>query len=221
VETWTANPLQTINYIESHDDRCLTDELTFNRHHDGRRITERDAARHRLAATLLFTSLGIPMLSEGQEFMRSKHGIHNTYDRGDAINALRWGDRDRPIAAALQAYYAGLIAMRQSARGASFRCREKPPEGYLMWMRGQNSQTMGFLVNAKRQRPGAPFAVLVNAANRPMAFTVPPRYGPWRLVGNGRELDMSGVDPGGLAPVNTDTGTIRVPPMTSLIYCGK
>ena len=38
-------------------------------------------------ASLLFASLGVPMLAQGQDFLRSKRGIENTYQRGD-INAL-------------------------------------------------------------------------------------------------------------------------------------
>ena len=101
VREWTATPMQSINYLESHDDKSLADELTTNPDHDGREFAEHDAETHRLAATLLFTSLGIPMIAEGQAFARSKHGIHNTYDQGDAINAIRWTDKDRPVAADL------------------------------------------------------------------------------------------------------------------------
>ena len=34
------------------------------------------------------------MISEGQVYMRSKNGIHNTYNQGDALNALRSQQRD-------------------------------------------------------------------------------------------------------------------------------
>ena len=32
-------------------------------------------------------SVGIPMLAQGQDFLRSKRGVNNTYQRGD-LNAL-------------------------------------------------------------------------------------------------------------------------------------
>ena len=41
----------------------------------------------RMMASLLLASLGVPMLAQGQDFLRSKHGTENTYQRGD-INAL-------------------------------------------------------------------------------------------------------------------------------------
>ena len=96
VDTWAANPLQPVNYVESHDDMALADELCTRPDRDGRSLQEMDVAVNRLAATVLFTSLGMPMISEGQEFIRSKWGIHNTYNKGDEVNAIRWTDRERP-----------------------------------------------------------------------------------------------------------------------------
>ncbi|MDR0993209.1 MAG: hypothetical protein LBN38_01380, partial [Verrucomicrobiota bacterium] len=98
VHTWALNPLQPVNYLESHDDKAFMDEISTAPGQDGRHLNDRDVAKNRLAATILFTSLGKPMMYEGQEFLRSKWGIHNTYNRGDAVNAIRWGDRDRPLA---------------------------------------------------------------------------------------------------------------------------
>ncbi len=79
---------------------------------------------------VIFTTLGMPMLQSGQEFLRSKRGISNTYDRGDEVNALRWTDRERPLAAEAMAYYRGLIHLRQSDAGKAFRVASKPPPHY-------------------------------------------------------------------------------------------
>ena len=81
VNTWALNPLQPVNYLESHDDMAFMDEISSSPTHDGRRLRDADVARNRLAATLLFTALGKPMIYEGQEFLRSKWGIVNTYNR--------------------------------------------------------------------------------------------------------------------------------------------
>jgi len=45
--------------------------------------------RNRMGALILFTSLGIPMIAEGQEFGRSKGGMSNSHDAGDRVNAVR------------------------------------------------------------------------------------------------------------------------------------
>jgi hypothetical protein len=91
-------------------------------------------------AAILFSSIGIPMLAAGQDFLRSKHGVNNTYLRGD-LNALdyrrltvsrharvfrRLGrlppQRDGPAAAAVVAADRGLLPVFYRA-GARLRGR--------------------------------------------------------------------------------------------------
>ena len=40
-ETWTDSPLQSINYLESHDDYAMVDELSLRSDKDGRQLTPR------------------------------------------------------------------------------------------------------------------------------------------------------------------------------------
>lgn len=215
-ELWTANPMQAVNYVESHDDMSLADELTTRPDRDGRRLQTRDVAANRLTATVLFTSLGIPMLQSGQEFLRSKKGISNTYNRGDEVNALRWTDRDRPAAAEALAYYKALMQLRQSPAGASFRVTRKPPPTYYRWIETRNAQALGYIVNSPRVHPGNSFIVLLNASHESVSFPVPIPAGQWRLIGNGRELNPEGLPKVNAiqGPVNTN---IRVPSLSSVI----
>lgn len=217
VDLWTRTPLQSINYFESHDDMALADELSTAPGRDGRLMNEADAARNRLAATVLFTSLGIPMLSEGQEFLRSKHGIRNTFDRGDAVNALRWTDRELPLAREALAYYRGLIRLRQSAAGASLRLEAAAPPGYFEWILPASGQLLGYRVNIRHERPGSAFVVLVNASPREAAFDVDLPAGRWRLVGDGRTLDPAGAR---VRPVPVKAGArnrLAVPGLTAYV----
>lgn len=225
VNTWALNPLQPVNYVESHDDRALVDELTLNPNFDGRKISEVDAARNRLAATILFTSLGKPMIHEGQEFLRSKWGIKNTYNRGDAVNAVRWADRDRPLARQALDYYRGLIHLRNSEEGASFRVAQRPPQSYYRWILPDNPKLMGYLVNVPEVHAGRGFAVLLNADDREHRMAVDLRGdSAWRMVGNGREINRAGLAPQG-APAGQPppswpagwTGDITVPANGSVI----
>ncbi len=170
VETWAANPLQPVNYLESHDDMALADELSTRPDRDGRKLQPNDVAVNRLAATILFTSLGIPMIHEGQEFLRSKWGFHNTYNRGDAVNAVNWNDRARPYAAETLAYYKGLMQLRMSPAGAAFRVASKSPVGYFRWIEPRNPQALGYIVNSPRIHDGAGFVVLLNASGDEVTF---------------------------------------------------
>lgn len=217
VETWASDPLQPVNYLESHDDMALADELCTRPDRDGRKLQPNDVAVNRLAATILFTSLGIPMIHEGQEFLRSKWGFHNTYNRGDAVNAVNWNDRDRPLAAQALAYYKALMHLRKSAEGAAFRVASKPPAGYFKWIEPKHPQTLGYIVNAPRIHEGAGFIVLLNASGDEVTFSFDLPAGRWMQVGDGERLVLAGLPDAkmiqGPAPV-----TIRVPPIRAFIF---
>ncbi|OIO59972.1 MAG: glycoside hydrolase family 1 [Verrucomicrobia bacterium CG_4_10_14_3_um_filter_43_23] len=85
----TRFPSQSVNYSESHDDRCWIDSITQNADHNGMNPTMLDQRRTHLMVAFLMMSLGIPMISEGQDFLKSKQGVNNTYQRGD-LNALNF-----------------------------------------------------------------------------------------------------------------------------------
>jgi pullulanase len=217
VETWAANPRQPVNYVESHDDMALADELSTAPRHDGRILIEADVKANRLAATILFTSLGIPMLAEGQEFLRSKHGINNTYNRGDAVNALNWADRERPLAAEALAYYRGLMRLRLSPEGAAFRVAERPPASYFQWIRPPEHRALGYIVNAPRVHKGNSFIVLLNAAGQETTFNVAFPPGRWKQIGNGRTIEPKGL-PGAERVPGPRQANLTVPPISSAIY---
>ncbi len=222
VDTWTADPMQSINYVESHDDKCLTDDLTSHPEGDGRVLNEVDAARHRIAATLLFTSLGIPMLSEGQEFMRSKRGIRNTYNKGDEVNALRWTDRDRPLAAETQQYYKDLLRLRRSPAGLALRWNKTVPDDYFRWIEPADARALGYEINGRFRYPGAGFVVLCNSADGPVDFDVVFASGRWRLIGDGRRLAAGGVPGSGQGiPVKGGRQLVRVPARTAHVFMGE
>lgn len=225
VATWAQNPLQPVNYLESHDDMAFADEISSAPNHDGRQLTAADAALNRLAATILFTSLGRTMLYEGQEFLRSKWGINNTYNRGDAVNAIRWTDRQRPLAAEAEAYYAGLLHLRMSEEGAAFRVASRPPSSYYQWLLPANKALLGYVVNVPELHAGRGFIVLLNADVRPQPFalTFPGPTG-WRLIANGVRVDRAGVPapdaPSGAKPPAWQAGasaSLTVPAKSSLI----
>jgi len=193
VETWTANPLQAVNEIERHDDMALADEFATRPNRDGRDLQANDVACNRLAATILFTSLGIPMIHEGQEFLRSKHGFSNTFDKGDEVNAVRWTDRERPLAAEALAYYTGLMRLRQSPKGAAFRVGQRPPPTYYQWLKPAHPAALGYIVNAPKIHDGAGFIVLLNSSAEPVNFQVPFPAGRWRLIGDGVQINPDGI----------------------------
>ncbi len=137
-------PAQTVNYTESHDDRTWLDSITENAGADGSNPAPSDVRRTHLMASILFMSVGIPMLAAGQDFLRSKRGMGNTYQRGD-LNALDYRRMYRYLST--HAYFADWIAFRRGARGRLLRHFSRPSEGFFRFFNGG----------------GAPLAVLLNA----------------------------------------------------------
>lgn len=192
-EIWSSSPLQSVNYVESHDDMALVDELSLRPDRNGKYVTSYEVQMNKLAATLVFTSLGIPMINEGQEFLRSKYGISNTFDKGDAVNAIRWEDRDRPLARETMEYYRGLVALRRSDAGRAFRVTQTPPPGYYQWLEPAEPRAIGYIVNARGQLPGRGFIVLLNSHDKPVTFDVPLPPGRWRAVANHAAVNPAGL----------------------------
>lgn len=126
----TNYPAQSVNYVESHDDRCFLDKITEQPNHDGSQPTERDRYRAHLMIGLLMSALGTPMLSAGQDFLRSKHGKNNTYLDGDE-NALRYHEAEKNAHTAH--YFRQWIKFRLGEYGQVFRLWERPGDGYTRY----------------------------------------------------------------------------------------
>jgi len=220
-ELWTSRPLQSVNYLESHDDMCLTDELSNHHKKDGTHLTEDLAAKSRLGATLLFTSLGIPMLSEGQEFLRSKYGMHNTFDRGDAANALRWQERERPLARQTLDYYIGLSRLRSSSAGQAFKVKSLPLDYYRRILPNESS-ALGYMVNIDKRNGPASFIVLVNASEKSVDFDISFPVGKWVLIGDGTQIREAGISGRNIDVTKQNRfRQIKVPRLSAYIFVSE
>lgn len=108
-------PLETINYVECHDNYTLWDHMRFyiRLRTDDISFTEEDMRRmNRLAAVLIFTSQGVPFMQAGQEMCRTKFDVENSYESPDDINKIRW--RRKQSEWRTVQYYRGLILLRRS-----------------------------------------------------------------------------------------------------------
>ena len=105
---WALEPTQMISYVSCHDDMCLTDRLRASI--PG--ITEEELIRlDLLAQTAVFTSQGVPFMLSGEELLRDKKGVHNSFESPDSINHLDWNNLQR-YPQVFQ-YYKGLIQLRK------------------------------------------------------------------------------------------------------------
>lgn len=77
--------LQSVNYVQCHDDACLYDKIRIALP----LASEEEVLKRikRINVAVLF-ALGIPFFSEGQEIGKSKSFHFNTYNAGDKINGF-------------------------------------------------------------------------------------------------------------------------------------
>ena len=115
---WTNDPTQQISYVSCHDDMCLVDRLkaSIPSLTDASIPEEQRKAElvriDLLAQTAVFTSQGVPFILAGEEMMRDKKGVHNSFNAPDSVNQLTWNN--------LQSYpqvfktYKDLIQLRKN-----------------------------------------------------------------------------------------------------------
>lgn len=83
---FAADPQETINYIEAHDNETLFDMIQYKAPLDTS-MTDRVRIQNLGNSVVLFAQ-GIPFLHAGQEMLRSKSTDRNSYDSGDWFNAM-------------------------------------------------------------------------------------------------------------------------------------
>lgn len=204
-------PNAGINYLDIHDNWALADQFATT-DWDGRFGV--DEGPFKIAAGLLFTSVGPLVLHGGSEFMRSKgsaplvemyketasgrlayHGKSDTYNTRVA-NQFVWENLGKTRADAgsyndyanMNAYWRGLIALRMSAYGQVFRIGERPEEDYYDWILPENDYQLGYIVDET-------VLVLINTEDADNTFEeVELPAGSWRLVASDDAVDhMNGV----------------------------
>ncbi len=208
-------PNRGINYLDIHDNWALADRFAV-KDWDGRYGVEED--RYKIAAGLLFTSLGPIVLHGGSEFMRSKasapleelvkeiasgplyfHGKRDTYNLRKA-NQFVWENIGKTKADEgsycdyqnMLAYWKGLIAFRLSDAGKVFRIADAPPTEYYRWILPENEYLLGYIVAEK-------VLVLINTDEKPQRFEqVNLPRGRWQLIANDKTVDhINGVSASG------------------------
>lgn len=105
---FAGDPSQLISYVSCHDDMCLVDRLRA----EIPGIDERELIRlDLLAQTAVFTSQGVPFMLSGEEMLRNKKGVHNSFESPDSINHLDWDNLQRYPQ--VFDYYSNLISLRK------------------------------------------------------------------------------------------------------------
>jgi len=183
-------PAQTVNYTESHDDRTWIDVITENPDGNGHSPTANDRRRTHLMAAILFSSIGIPMISAGQDFLRSKQGVNNTYLRGD-LNALDYRRIFRFPSS--HAYFADWIAFRRSEAGALLRLYSRPPDRYFRFFFAPDSTAAATVYNADHTHGPHRLLFAVNPTQQDVFIPIGAELasGRWRQLADHEQFFLS------------------------------
>lgn len=105
---FALQPTQQISYVSCHDDMCLVDRLRA----ELPGIKDDELIRlDELAQTAVFTSQGVPFVLSGEEMLRDKKGVHNSYNSSDEVNQLDWNNLKKYPQ--VFSYYKNLICLRK------------------------------------------------------------------------------------------------------------
>ena len=201
-EPWAVEPTQMISYVSCHDDMCLADRLRASI--PG--ITTDELIRlDLLAQTAVFTSQGVPFMLSGEELLRDKKGVHNSFESPDSINHLDWSNLQRYPQ--VFEYYKNLIALRQ--HHPAFRLGSADlVRKHLEFLKAPH-QVVAFRLKGYAGRDDwRNIIVVLNASREPQTLRIP--------QGTYTEVCCDGViDEAGLGTVQG--GQIVVSPQSALI----
>jgi isoamylase len=220
-------PWASVNYLASHDGFTLADVVTYEHKHNdangednndghnenwsanwGAEGPTDDAAvvetRARVARSMLatvFTSLGTPMLTAGDEFGRTQNGNNNAYCQDNEISWLDWDLAASAPGETMTAFVARLAALRKSyplLRETHFLHgdHEVLPGLYdADWFdeRGDPltseawQDPEGRALTLRRAGPGLGgnidvLLLILNGSSEPLTFTPPPPRLEWNLL---------------------------------------
>ncbi|WP_313799473.1 type I pullulanase [Cytobacillus sp.] len=200
------SPVQSVNYVESHDNHTLWDKLAVC---SASLSKETRQKQHRLATAMVLLSQGIPFLHSGQEFFRTKKGDGNSYCSSDEINQLDW-DR-KSFYKANVAYFRELIRIRKS-HGA-FRLSNQQLIRKHMFFLPVEKPVIGFLLNdVAEYGDWGKIIVFFNPACSKIMVKLPD--GQWQVLADEHTANMK--------PIRTlEKNTLELPPICSYVLVCK
>jgi len=240
-------PWSSINFVTSHDGFTLADLVSYNtKHNEANQEGNRDghdanfsynhgvegptddpaikAVRRRQSRNMLATLLlsqGTPMLTAGDELLRSQQGNNNAYCQDSEVSWINWPDLGADERAMMR-FVSRLTALRRAhpvlRRGRFLHGRETSADGLkdITWINPQGvekapeqwrdgqSRCLGLLLNGKAgthlSADGAPemdnvLLLIVNAGETMADFILPdvPGGSGWRcLLDTGEEEGQPG-----------------------------
>ena len=142
-----------------------------------------------LAQTAVFTSQGVPFMLSGEEMLRDKKGVHNSFESPDSINHLDWTNLERYPQ--VFNYYKGLIALRKNHGGFRLGNAELVRE-HLEFLPADDCVVAFRLKDLDGFDTWSNIVVVLNANNHAIEVAVP--EGDYTVVCRNILIDENGID---------------------------
>jgi pullulanase len=203
ITKFTTQPVQSVNYVEAHDNNTLWDKLQFTNPQDS---TATRLKMDKIAATFIFTAQGIPFMQAGQEFLRTKGGDSNSYKSPDSVNQLDWKRKAANINTVN--YYKGLIQLRKAH--PAFRMTTGGQIRSNLKFISTGETVIAYTINNKANGDSWKTIVVAHNADRASKTVKLPSSGTWKIVVNGTAA--------GTKVIKSFKGSsIKVPALTSMV----
>lgn len=192
---WAVEPTQMMSYVSCHDDMCLVDRLKASipslKPSNGKLSNCQMDELIRLdllAQTAVFTSQGVPFMLSGEELLRNKKGVHNSFESPDSINQLDWQNKLRYPQ--VFEYYKNLILLRKHfphfRLGSAEQVRQKvqflnAPKGVVAY---RIEEAVGCIVTR--------VIVVLNATRQEQLIEIPEAN--YAVVCANGVIDLNGID---------------------------
>ena len=209
-EPWALEPTQMISYVSCHDDMCLVDRLCASVLNAQRSALNAQQIAElirldQLAQTVVFTSQGVPFLLSGEELMRDKKGVHNSYESPDSINQFNWENKTKYPQ--LFGYYKNLIALRK--HHPAFRLGSADlVRKHLEFLKAPKDVVAFQLKNYAGRDDWRNIVVVLNASKAEQTVSVPQRK--YTVVCRDGVINEQGI-------ASFDGNQVKVSPQTALI----
>ncbi len=211
----------SINFLEVHDDYCFNDYLRFSTGRNSKDDIINDPMGHinlsdelinmnKLAALILLTSQGVPIIHQGQEWAHSqiisktnandpRVGMmdRNPYNKDNETNWVNWLEKNQNRE--LVNYYQGLIDLRKEY--IQFRNAQK----FDFKFQGLSEHALGYTIQDR-------IAVYINGSKLTSVETELP-IGDWKLLADHKKIDKNGI--------RDISGSISIPPTSGMILIRK
>ena len=180
--TSPKSPAQAVSYADAHDNLIMWDKIVKSNGSSDYTGTNAEFQKQmKEIYTLLLTSQGIPFMTAGSEFGRTKKGDHNSYISPDSINAIDW-NRVKQMSG-LASYYKGLLSIRKNYSALH--------SSYIVTPSFQSSygDVVAYTYTNSKSGEWNKLAVLVNGGSQ--AYSITLDGSGWKVVANGTSAGLT------------------------------